>query len=82
MAILQAAGGEQYQSEIVKTLGIPKSTVSSSLNLLHERGLIQKVKKGRENLSGWMSEGSDEVEGRGHPPFTSSILINLSEPRG
>jgi uncharacterized membrane protein len=50
VAILQAAGGEQYQSEIVKTLGIPKSTVSSSLNLLHERGLIQKVKKGRENL--------------------------------
>jgi uncharacterized membrane protein len=50
VAILLAAGGEQYQSEIVKTLGIPKSTVSSSLNLLHERGLIQKVKKGRENL--------------------------------
>jgi len=50
VAILLAAGGEQYQSEIVKTLGIPKSTVSSSLNILHDRGLIQKVKKGRENL--------------------------------
>jgi hypothetical protein len=50
MAILLAAGGEQYQSEIVKALGIPKSTVSSSLNTLHQRGLIQKVKKGRENL--------------------------------
>ena len=50
IAILLAAGGEQYQSEIVKALGIPKSTVSSSLNTLHQRGLIQKVKKGRENL--------------------------------
>jgi hypothetical protein len=48
--LLESAGGEQYQSEIVKALGIPKSTVSSSLNNLHQRGLIQKVKKGRENL--------------------------------
>jgi uncharacterized membrane protein len=48
--ILKAAGGEQYQSAIVNTLGIPKSTVSSSLNSLHQRGMIQKVKKGRENL--------------------------------
>ena len=50
VAILMAAGGEQYQSEIVKALGVPKSTVSSTLNTLHHRGLIQKVKKGRENL--------------------------------
>jgi DNA-binding transcriptional ArsR family regulator len=50
VALLLAEGGEQYQSEIVRALGIPKSTVSSSLNILHQRGLIQKVKKGRENL--------------------------------
>jgi uncharacterized membrane protein len=50
LKLLETAGGEQYQSAIVKTLGIPKSTVSSSLNSLHQRGVIQKVKKGRENL--------------------------------
>jgi hypothetical protein len=48
--LLKTAGGEQYQSEIVKALGIPKSTISSSLNSLHQQGIIQKVKKGRENL--------------------------------
>jgi hypothetical protein len=29
---------------------LPKSTVSSSLNSLHQKGVIRKVKKGRENL--------------------------------
>ena len=48
--LLESAGGEQYQSEIVKALGIPKSTVSSAVGSLHQRGIIQKVKKGRENL--------------------------------
>jgi hypothetical protein len=48
--ILVANGGEQYQSRIVKDLGLPKSTVSSALNILHKKGIIQKVKKGRENL--------------------------------
>jgi hypothetical protein len=48
--LLKASNGEQYQSEIVKNLGLPKSTVSATLNDLHKRGIIQKVKKGRENL--------------------------------
>ncbi|MDD1700895.1 MAG: helix-turn-helix domain-containing protein [Methanoregula sp.] len=48
--LLKASGGEQFQSEIVKNLGLPKSTVSATLNDLHRRGMIQKVKKGRENL--------------------------------
>ena len=48
--LLKTSGGEQYQSEIVKNLGLPKSTVSATLNDLHQRGVIQKVKKGRENL--------------------------------
>ena len=48
--LIRANGGEQFQSEIVKVLGMPKSTVSSTLNDLHRRGLIQKIKKGRENL--------------------------------
>jgi len=48
--LLKTSGGEQYQSEIVKNLGLPKSTVSATLNDLHKRGIIQKIKKGRENL--------------------------------
>lgn len=50
VAILVAAGGELHQADIVKALGIPKSTVSSSLAGLHAKGVIVKVKKGRENL--------------------------------
>lgn len=50
MQFLVANGGEQYQSEIVRILGLPRSTVSASLNGLHLKGLIVKVRKGRENL--------------------------------
>jgi len=50
VSLLRANGGEQFQSEIVKLLGLPKSTVSSTLNNLHRKGIIRKVKKGRENL--------------------------------
>ena len=48
--LLEAGGGEQYQSEMVKTLGLPKSTISSAINSLHKKGTIQKIRKGRENL--------------------------------
>jgi uncharacterized membrane protein len=48
--LVTSHGGELFQSEIVKALGLPKSTVSSVLNELHRRGVIQKVRKGRENL--------------------------------
>ncbi len=48
--ILTENDGEQYQSEIVRALGEPKSTVSSALNALHQKGIIQKIRKGRENL--------------------------------
>ena len=47
---LRASGGEQFQSELGRALGIPKSTLSSALNDLNQRGIIVKVKKGRENL--------------------------------
>ena len=50
LQLLGNNGNEMFQSEIVKTLGLPKSTVSSALNDLHARGSIVKVKKGRENL--------------------------------
>ncbi|MCK9579634.1 MAG: ArsR family transcriptional regulator [Methanoregula sp.] len=47
---LTANSGEQFQSDIVRLLGLPRSTVSASLNSLHQKGIIVKVRKGRENL--------------------------------
>lgn len=48
--LLKENVGSLYQSEIVKKLVLPKSTVSSALNGLHNKNLILKIKKGRENL--------------------------------
>lgn len=48
--ILKEGGGELYQSEIGRQLDLPKSSVSSALNQLHDKKLILKIKKGRENL--------------------------------
>jgi len=48
--ILKEGGGELYQSQIGRQLDLPKSSVSSVLNQLHEKKLIIKIKKGRENL--------------------------------
>jgi uncharacterized membrane protein len=48
--LLNESGGSLYQSEIGKKLDIPRSTVSAALNQLHDKKIIQKVKKGRENL--------------------------------
>ncbi len=48
--LLKENNGSLYQSEIVKRLNLPKSTVSSALNELHNKNLILKIKKGRENL--------------------------------
>ncbi len=50
LALLKESGGSLYQSDIVKKLDLPKSTVSSALNGLHTKKTIQKIKKGRENL--------------------------------
>jgi len=63
--ILEAGGGEQFQSAIVNALGIPKSTVSSSLNSLHAKGMIVKVKKGRENLIRLVRNPNGSSEPRG-----------------
>jgi uncharacterized membrane protein len=65
ISILETGGGEQYQSEIIRALGIPKSTVSSSLNSLHAKGMIVKLKKGRENLIRLVREPSGSSEPRG-----------------
>jgi uncharacterized membrane protein len=48
--ILKDGGGVLYQSEIGRQLDLPKSSVSSALNQLHDKKLILKIKKGRENL--------------------------------
>lgn len=48
--LLNESGGSLYQSEIGKKLDIPRSSVSAALNQLHDKNIIQKVKKGRENL--------------------------------
>ncbi|CAG0981901.1 hypothetical protein METP3_02132 [Methanosarcinales archaeon] len=50
MKILKESGGTLYQSEIGRQLNLPKSTVSSALNELNGKNIIQKIKKGRENL--------------------------------
>ncbi len=48
--LLRESSGSLYQSEIVRKLELPKSTVSSTLNELHSKDIIDKIKKGRENL--------------------------------
>jgi len=50
LVLLKNANGELHQSEITRVLGLPKSTVSSALAGLHAKGMIVKVKKGRENI--------------------------------
>jgi uncharacterized membrane protein len=50
LKLLKESDGSLYQSEIGKKLDLPKSTVSSALNELSNKNLIQKIKKGRENL--------------------------------
>jgi uncharacterized membrane protein len=54
--LITEAGGEMYQSDIVERLSLPKSSVSAAINSLHTRKLVQKVKKGRENLIRRMPE--------------------------
>ncbi len=54
--LLKERGGSLPQSEIGKILGLPKSTVSTALNELYNKKIIQKIKKGRENLIRLVSE--------------------------
>ncbi len=61
VAMLKDRGGSLYQSDIVKKLDLPKSTVSSALNGLHAKNIIQKIKKGRENLIR-LASGSQELK--------------------
>ncbi len=48
--LLNESSGSLHQSEIGRRLNLPKSTVSSALNELYNKKVVQKIKKGRENL--------------------------------
>jgi len=65
LGLLRNHGGERFQSEIVRDLGLPKSTVSSMLNDLHLQGKILKIKKGRENLIRLAGSGGNTSPGPG-----------------
>jgi uncharacterized membrane protein len=48
--LLEEAGRELYQSEIVRKTEFSKSKVSAIIKSLKEGGRIQKIRRGRENL--------------------------------
>ncbi|MDF1557493.1 MAG: hypothetical protein P1P80_04845 [ANME-2 cluster archaeon] len=50
ISMLKEAGNAMMQSEIVKMSGFSKSKTSALLNRMADDGLIQRIKKGRENL--------------------------------
>lgn len=50
IAILREAGGALYQGDVVQKSGFSKSKVSAVIQSLHSKGIVIKVKKGRENL--------------------------------
>jgi uncharacterized membrane protein len=64
---LEEAGGQMFQSDLVKKTDFSKSKLSMVLSELKEKGTIIKIKKGKENLirlnrstQGENIEGSDE----------------------
>lgn len=59
VSLLTESHGERFQSEIVRMLGLPRSTVSSAVGSLHQKGIIQKVRKGRENLIRLVKAGNN-----------------------
>lgn len=44
------SGGQAFQSDIVKDIGVSKSKISMVLSRMKENGKIIKIRKGRENL--------------------------------
>ncbi len=49
LKFLVEKGGECYQMEIYRTLGLPKSTVTKIVHRLSEKGLIAVERRGRYN---------------------------------
>jgi len=50
LKLLAERQGVVYQSEIVKVLGLPKSTVHKALRRLSEAGYVEIQKRGRLNV--------------------------------
>ncbi len=48
--VLIKSGGQAYQSDIVKEIGVSKSKISIVLARMKEDGRILKIRKGKENL--------------------------------
>ncbi|MEM1836485.1 MAG: winged helix-turn-helix transcriptional regulator [Pyrobaculum sp.] len=48
--LLKERQGVIYQSEIIKELGLPKSTVHKALRRLSEAGYVEIQKRGRYNI--------------------------------
>lgn len=48
--VLIKSGGQAYQSDIVKEIGVSKSKISVVLAKMKEDGYILKIRKGKENL--------------------------------
>lgn len=58
--ILMRAGGQAYQSNIVKESGFSKSKISILLAQMKEEGRIIKIRKGKENLIRLVTEASSK----------------------
>lgn len=50
LTLLRERQGVAYQSEIIKELGLPKSTVHKALRRLSEAGYVEIQKRGRFNV--------------------------------
>ena len=50
LSSLMSKGGVAFQSEIVEGLGLPKSTVSVILDKLETRGIVEKRRRGINNI--------------------------------
>lgn len=50
LKFLEARQGVVYQSEIIKELGLPKSTVHKALRRLAEAGYVEIEKRGKFNV--------------------------------
>jgi len=62
--LLKASGGYMQQSEITTKLGLSKSKVSETLSSMEKKGLIKRLKKGREKIVILTLQESDKGEYR------------------
>ncbi|HTX44150.1 MAG TPA: hypothetical protein VMC61_05425, partial [Methanocella sp.] len=60
---LEEAGGQMFQSDLVKRTDFSKSKLSMVLSDLKDKGTILKIKKGKENLIRLNRPTADRPEG-------------------